>query len=75
MQMNFTLVPKKSYVSPTPPPVGDFHPNKTIRQQFKQPQNSIISHQTRALETFAGFQNMIERIKSTGEPCGSCGSR
>lgn len=74
MQMNFTLVPKQNFVSPTPPPIGDFHPNKTIRQQFKQ-NNSIISNQTRTIETFSGFQNMIERIKSTGEPCGSCGSR
>ena len=71
--MNFTLVQKQNYVSPTPPPVGDFHPNDTIRQQFKQ--NSIISNQTRTIETFAGFQNMIDRIKSTGEPCGSCSSR
>ena len=73
--MNFTLVPKKNYVSPPPPPVGDFHPNKTIRKQFKQAHSSIVSNQTRTLEIFAGFQNMIERVKSTGEPCGSCGGR
>lgn len=75
MYLNFTLVPKRNYVPPTPPPVGDFHPNNTIRKQFIHSGSGVVSDRTRSLEVFAGFQNMIQRVKPTGEPCGSCGGR
>jgi hypothetical protein len=77
MNMNFSISPKRNFVPLTPPPIGGFHPNKTIEQQIIQNRNgpSVVSARTRSVQTFASFQNMIERVKPTGLPCGSCGGR
>lgn len=62
MKLVFRTIPQK----PTIPPL------KTPSVFFKN--NTIKSLNT--LETYLTFSgNMIDRVQSTGAPCGSCGGR
>jgi len=62
MKLVFRTTPQKSVQIPAPQPPVFFSPNSM------KTSSDILTRLS-----FSG--NMIDRIKSSGEPCGSCGGR
>jgi len=50
-------------------------PTKTIQPPTKSPTTILIFKQNSIESRWILGGNMIDRIRSSGEPCGSCGGR
>ena len=72
MKLIFSTNSKINFVKPSPPSIGGFYPNSTLQKSATQ---SVFSQRTLDVEKYSRFNNMMELVKSTGQPCGSCGGR
>jgi hypothetical protein len=72
MKLVFSTNSKINFVKPSSPPIGGFYPNATLQ---KNATSSVFSQRTLDVEKYIRFNNMMELVKTTGQPCGSCGGR
>jgi len=76
MKLLFSMNPKTNFVKPAPPPTPYFQPNPTIlKRRIEENDTRTITERLRIAESYSRFYNMMELVKSTGQPCGSCGRR